>query len=144
MVGIPTMAPQQQKYEVIASDMSWTEAQAACYQRGGHLAVISSQEELYEIAALAEAQGLTRIWIGCHRVNGNLLWETEELIGYDNWGKNEPSYYYNNTPEDYIMIYRQGDQWYYNDSIEDPAGTFPEFYKGILGYACEMDRGAAG
>ena len=63
MVGIPTIAPQQEKYDVIASDMSWSEAQAACYQRGGHLAVISSQEELYEIAALAEAQGLTRVWL---------------------------------------------------------------------------------
>ena len=144
LVSIPTLAPQQEKYEVIPSDMSWTEAQAACYQRGGHLAVISSQEELYEIAALAEAQGLTRIWVGCHRVNGNLLWETEELIGYYNWGKDEPSFYYNNMAEDFIMIYRQGDQWLYNDSVEDPAGLFPDFYSGILGYACELDRGAAG
>ena len=46
--------------------------------------------------------------------------------------------------EDYIMIYRQGDQWLYNDSVEDPAGLYPEFYKGILGYACELDHGAAG
>ena len=144
LVSIPTLAPQQEKYEVIASDLSWTEARNACYQRGGHLAVISSEEELYEIAALAEAQGLTRVWVGCHRVNGTLLWETEELFGYYNWGKNEPSYYYNNIAEDYIMIYRQGDQWYYNDSVEDPAGDYPDFYSGILGYACELDHETAG
>ncbi len=142
VISIPTDAPVQPRYTVVASDLGWTQAQAACAEQGGHLAVISSREELEEIIALAEAQGLTRVWIGCHRENDQLVWENGEESDYYLWAENEPSIwdYYDSVPEDYIMIYREGDQWFYNDNRDDPARDYPEFYSGTMGYVIEFER----
>ncbi len=143
LVIIPTEAPQPlPRYSVIPSDLSWTEALAACREAGGHLAVISSQEELDEITQRAEALGLTCVWVGCHRENGELVWENEEETDFYSWAPNEPSTWdtYDNVPENYIMVYRQGDSWLYNDNRDDPAGDYPAFYSGVMGYACEFER----
>ncbi len=130
------------RYQVTASDLGWSKARAACWDQGGYLAVISSREELNEIAALAEEQGLTYVWIGCHREDETLVWETGETVDYYNWGADEPSKmdYYDFVREDFIMIFRVGDSWYYNDNRDDPAGAFPDFYSGVMGYVCEFDR----
>lgn len=142
VISIPTEAPQQPRYSVVASDLSWTAARAACEEQGGHLVVISSQEELKEVTALAESMGLTRLWIGCHWDNGDLVWENGEETDFFNWAENEPSTwdYYDNVAEDYIMIYRDGDQWLYNDNRDDPAGDYPEYYSGTMGYVVEFER----
>lgn len=130
-----------QRYLVTVSDMSWTQAQAACWEQGGHLAVIRSQEELDEITALAEEQGITRLWIGCRRLNGNLVWENDEEVDFYRWGETEPSYQdsYDGVSEDFIMIYREGDQWFYNDNRNDPAADYPNFYSGTMGFVCEFE-----
>ena len=142
VISIPTDAPQQPRYSVVASDLSWTAARAACEEQGGHLAVISSREELDEITAQAEAMGLTRIWVGCRWENGELVWENGEETDFYNWAPNEPSTwdYYDDVPENYIMIYRDGDQWLYNDNRDDPAGDYPEYYSGTMGYVVEFER----
>ena len=129
------------RYLVTVSDMSWTQAQAACWEQGGHLAVIRSQEELDEVTALAEEQGITRLWIGCRRLNGNLVWETDEEVDFFLWGDTEPSYQdsYDGVSEDFIMIYRVGDEWFYNDNRNDPAADYPDFYRGTMGYVCEFE-----
>ena len=133
---------QAARYAVTLSDMSWTQAQAACWEQGGHLAVISSQEELDEITALAEEQGITRLWIGCRRLNGNLVWESDEEVEFYRWGEGEPSYQdsYDGVSEDFIMIYRVGDEWFYNDNRNDPVADYPNFYSGTMGYVCEMEN----
>ena len=142
VVSVPTNAPlQQPHYRVSVSDAGWNQARKACWEQGGHLAVIRSQDELDEIAALAEAQGLTKVWIGCHREEDRLIWETGENVEFYRWGWNEPSKRdaYDFTREDFVMIYREGDQWYYNDNRDDPAKDYPDFYSGIMGFVCEFD-----
>lgn len=141
-VDIPTEAPVLPRYVVTASDMSWTQAQMTCTEQGGYLAVITSQEELDEITRLAQDQGLTKLWIGCHRLRDELVWESGEDVEFYRWAENEPSKWdsYDNVAEDFIMIYREGDRWLYNDSRNDPAADYPEFYSGFMGFVCEYDR----
>ena len=142
ILSIPTEAPQQPRYAVVKSDLSWTLAREACLEQEGHLATISGPEELAEITKLAEELGLTRIWVGCRWVNNELIWENGEQNEYFVWAENEPSSwdYYDNVPENYIMIYREGDRWLFNDCRDDPAGDYPEFYSGVMGYAIEFER----
>ena len=134
----PTQAPPQ--YTVVSSDMSWLDAQAACRGQGGYLAVISTREEFDQITRLADEQGLTRLWIGCHRENDQLVWETDDPVNFTNWADNEPSNwdYWDNVPEDYVMIYKEDGVWYYNDNRNDPAADYPEYYSGTMGYVCEF------
>lgn len=143
VISIPTEAPKQTRYAVIPSDLSWTLAREACFEQGGHLAVISGPEELAEITKLAEEQNLTRVWIGCRWVNNELIWENGEQTEYFEWAENEPSSWdaYDNVPENYIMIFREGDRWLFNDNRNDPAGDYPEFYSGTMGYAIEFEHG---
>ena len=141
VVIIPSPSPQLPRFTVTAANLSWTEAREACYQLGGHLAVVRNSEDLAQIAALAEAKGLTRIWVGCRRVQGQLVWETEAEVDYYNWLPGEPTVWdsYDNVPEDYLMLVREGSTWYYNDNRNDPAGDYPDFYNGVMGYACEFE-----
>jgi hypothetical protein len=38
------------------------------------------------------------------------------------------------------MIYRDGDEWYYNDNRNDPAADYPQYYSGTMGYVCEFEN----
>ena len=138
----PEPTPIVSTYQVIVSDDSWTEARVACKNMGGHLAVISDMDELNQIIALAEEAGITRLWVGCHRENGNLVFETDEYPVFDIWDHEggEPSYWdsYDGEEENYVMLWLRDGGWYYNDSREDPAGEFPDWYSGSMGYVCEF------
>ena len=137
----PEPTPVVSTYRVVVSDDSWTEARVACRNSGGHLAVISDREELDQIIALAEEAGVTRLWVGCHRENGNLVFETDEYPEFDIWDHEggEPSYWdsYDGEEENFVMLWLRDGGWYYNDSREDPAGEFPDWYSGSMGYVCE-------
>lgn len=127
-------------YQVIWSDMSWTEARDACVDMGGHLVVINDQEELNQVVALMNAEGLTRAWIGGHRENDEIVWETGEAVDFYPWGAGEPSYRdsYDDVEENYLMLwYLNG--WVYNDSRNDPVADYPQWYSGAIGYVCEIE-----
>lgn len=132
--------PKESTYQLFVEDVSWTEARDRCAERGGHLAVISSMEELNRVVALAEEAGISRIWIGCHRENGTLVWENSEEVMFYAWDVGEPSYEdgYDGAAEDYIMLWNH-DGWVYNDSRNDPVADYPEWYSGTIGYVCEFE-----
>lgn len=137
----PTDAPAAEpSYQVIKEDVSWTQAQEKCAQLGGHLAVITSREEFDKLTAMAEEAGVSRIWIGCHRENGSFVWENGASVDFYNWAEGEPSVTdsYDGAAEDYVMLWNDGG-WVYNDSRNDPAGEFPEWYSGTIGYICQFD-----
>ena len=118
--------------------MSWTQAQRKCADLGGHLVVINDEEELQEVIRLAEEAGISRVWIGCHRVNGEEIWETGE--GIYRWAPGEPTYVDTNdrVAEDYVMLWDHNG-WAYNDNRDDPCADYPEFYSGTMGYICEFE-----
>lgn len=135
-----TPEPAEPSYELTLSNSSWEQAQALCKAEGGHLAVISSAEELAEITALAEEAGAKFVWIGLHREAGELKWVTGESVDYYVWGSGEPSVTDSDgTPEDYVLLWHTDSGWIYNDCRNDPAAAYPSVYGGKLAYACEYD-----
>lgn len=138
-----TAAPETAKehsYEIFLEDVSWTEARDRCIAMGGHLVVISSETEFYKVADMAEEIGASRVWVGCHRIDGTLVWENTDPVNYYPWADGEPSYYDSgdDVEENYIMMWdRWG--WQYNDSRDDPVADYPEMYSGVTAYVCEYE-----
>lgn len=134
-------APKSSTYEIFKEDISWTAARDKCIEMGGHLAVISTQEEFDRVVAIAKTQGVEKLWIGCQRVNGNMVWVTDDLVEYYPWAKGEPTGYdsFDGAAEDYVLLWNNNG-WYYNDSRNDPAAEFPQWYSGTIGYICEFEE----
>ena len=138
----PTPTPKPEPtYEVVKADVSWADAEAAAEAKGGHLVVIDSAEKWTRIAQLADESGLTYVWIGLHRTDsGELAWVKDNVDPVYNWASGEPSVHdTNGAAEDYVLITRTNSGWYYNDCIGDPAGRYPQFYSGKIGYIIEID-----
>ena len=126
-------------YEAIRADVSWLEAQQAAIARGGQLVTINNAEELQQVIDLANQAGFDRIWIGCHRVDGNLVWESGEDVTFYQWDNGEPSYTDggDGAIEDYVMLWNLNGRWVYNDSRENPLTNFYGMYGGRIGYIVE-------
>ncbi len=138
----PTPTPKPEPtYEVVTADVSWADAEAAAEAKGGHLVVIDSAEKWTRVAQLADESGLTYVWIGLHRTDsGELAWVKDNVDPVYNWAPGEPSVHdTNGAAEDYVLITRTNSGWYYNDCIGDPAGRYPQFYSGKIGYIIEID-----
>ncbi len=133
----PSETPREHGYELVIEDVSWTEAAEKCKEMGGHLVTINTQDEFDTVVKMAEEAGVPRIWIGCHRVDGELVWENDET-GIEVWAKGEPSYVDINdqVAEDYIMLW-DNNGWGYNDNRNDPIADYPEWYSGTVGFICE-------
>ena len=95
-----------------------------------------------DLAAAIGKAGLARAWIGGRRVDGLYTWETDEYISYYPWDQGEPSEKdaYDGAPEDFIMLWNHNG-WCYNDSRQNPAGDFPEYYSGSIGFVVEYGVG---
>lgn len=133
--------PAEHTYQFFREDRSWTDAQQACRDKGGYLAVVTSEEELNKIIELALANGVEKVWLGCHRENGQLVWENNETVTFYAWGPGEPSRFDagDNVAEDYLLLWRLNGAWVYNDSRNDPVHDYPGMYSGQIGYVCEFD-----
>jgi Lectin C-type domain. len=139
IISDPKSEVQNGTYTLYIEDLSWTAAQEKCASMGGHLVTISNQEELDKVISMAEEQGIEKVWIGCHRENGKLVWENYETIDFYKWGKGEPSEYDkgDNVSEDYVMLWKFNGEWVYNDSRNDPVADYPAMYSGKIAYVCE-------
>ena len=135
--------PPEHSYQVIKDNVSWTKAAAACTRLGGHLAIINTEEEFNEVTRLCDAQGLTYVWIGAHRVGGVEKWENGSDLtdGFVRWARGEPTYIDRNdqVAEDYIMLWKNNGTWAYNDNRDDPYADYPYMFEGIIGYVCEFN-----
>jgi hypothetical protein len=77
--------------------------------RPGHLATISSPEEMATVAELAGTPG--RYWLGASRdanVAGGMSWVTGEPFSYDNWASPGEALFVDNTPLGAQMIASPG------------------------------------
>ena len=138
----PTPTPKPEPtYEVVKADVSWADAEAAAEAKGGHLVVIDSAEKWTRVAQLADESGLTYVWIGLYRADsGELAWVKDNIDPVYNWAAGEPSVRDTiGAAENYVLIARRSDGWYYNDCIGDPAAKYPQFYGGKTGYIIEID-----
>ena len=137
--------PQEHSYSFHKEDISWTDAQAKCREMGGHLVVISNEEELKTVIQMAEQSGIEKVWVGCHREydeqrNERLIWENNENVDFYVWGRGEPSRFDSGdrVAEDYLLLWRFNGAWVYNDSRNDPVRDYPAMYSGQIGYICEI------
>ena len=134
------------RYELIAGDVSWTEANDECIRRGGHLVTIGSQQEMDEMVRMAEAAGLKYVWIGGYTsVRDNVAyghWVTGEPFSYTAWYPGEPSRNdADGTPEFYLMLWKVGDEWSWNDQRNDViTNTGFTYFIGKTGYICEYEE----
>ena len=135
--------PQSDKYKVWDVELNWYDAKAYCESIGGHLATITSAEELTNILKLLESHSSIEFyWLGgTDQVNeGQWKWITGEKWEYTNWDieNGEPNQY-NGTEEDYLQLYnyysRKRGTW--NDLLPtSPNNLTPKY-----GFICELDTG---
>ena len=138
--------PDEHKYELIVSDVTWSEAESLCEEKGGHLASIICYEErdkieeyLREISA-DQMNVPYQIWLGAYAENGGFTWVTGEGPGFSNWNSGEPSGVDPNTgvEENYLDMYYSSDtgNWVWQDVPEDIS----EYWSGHIAYLCEWER----
>ena len=134
-------------YELIDVGLTWYDARDICYKSGGHLAVITSDEEQKEISRLLVEGKKNNYWIGGYQRGDSFSWITGEEWNYDKWAPNQPDT--DSIEQECVMIYRLDNpntrsteilgDW--NDlafSGEYEDETF--FGLDNFGFICEWDR----
>jgi hypothetical protein len=76
-------------YRAVPGGFTWAAAQTECEAQGGHLASVTSLDELNFLSTRIEG----RAWIGASDVasEGAFTWVTGEPFGFTAWGTGEPS-----------------------------------------------------
>lgn len=122
------------EYEVVRADVTWKEAKKAARERGGHLAVITSQEEEDTVEALIEENdSLYTVWLGSKYRGGTYRWITNEEFSYENWAAGEPN---NETGDEaYMDMYQKDGIWRWNDVPNEIS----QYYSGKMGYVIEWE-----
>lgn len=102
------------KYEINYNKMTWHEHEAEARKRGGHLASITSRDELNELAQFWSRRNIWwGLWIGgkrtahTHHRDGSGYswgWTDGSSWKFSNWHRGEP----NNIREKHTQIYRNG------------------------------------
>lgn len=135
------------RYELVRSNVSWTAANEECMRRGGHLATITSQEEMDTIISMAEEQGMRYLWLGGYTsVRGRQAfghWVTGERFDFQPWYPGEPSRTdVDGTPEVYILLWKPKSDgpWSFND-VHGSAFEDREMRSHVdaEGYVCEWE-----
>ena len=145
------------RYEVFREDVSWTQAQEKCKQKGGYLAVLTSQEEFDEVSQLIKNVGYQNcsIWVGgsskystqtgFYWIAPDAQYNMIETSFLPFWMDGEPSYtgYTESgqsvTEDSVSMLYNSAkDRFYLNDAPDDILSAAPS-YAGIIAYVCEWD-----
>ena len=128
------------KYQRFDNGMTWDEAEAYCESLGGHLAVITSEEEQQVVASLAYTGSKNNYWIGGRwNSDGEFAWVTDEPFEYTAWSGGEP----NNGEgiEDAIMMWSSDGAW--NDLPSDCQAAFeedkPDYGTENFGFICEWE-----
>ncbi|MFK8103032.1 MAG: Calx-beta domain-containing protein [Saprospiraceae bacterium] len=112
------------------NNFSWSAAEAAAHDAGGHIAVINSHEEneFLRTNILAPA-----VWIGFtdEAQEGHFRWVTGETVDYTNWASGDPNDYgINVSGADYTVLLSSG-EWrdrnggeHYEILVEIPCATY--------------------
>ena len=80
-------------YAVYDVSINWNDAKAYCESIGGHLAVITSENEQNFISKTISNANYTKdmYWLGGYEANGKWNWITGENFKYTNWNPLEPT-----------------------------------------------------
>ncbi len=136
-------------YEYVVKDVSWQQAEIEAEEAGGHLAIITDEEEYYKVCEVADESGLTYIWLGA-RIDSTSddwnEWIDGEEWTYDNWYPDEPSKVdaNDNVDELYLCMWNakyNGNEigWTFNDQRNDMVADFSSV-SGRIGYIIEFEE----
>ncbi|MBQ6240080.1 MAG: hypothetical protein IJK56_06950 [Firmicutes bacterium] len=139
----PAEETAQSRYRLVDVSLPYEEAQASCERAGGHLAVVTSQDENNVLSSLLYGSAAKNCYLlGASRdENGYFAWITGEPFDYTNWGVDEPS----SDEENLLMIYgaETGSGKYVGDWNDVVYGSESEFYMADnIGYICEWEADA--
>lgn len=124
------------RYEVVSERKTWSEAQAACEEKGGYLATVTNEEEFKKVLEVAEASDRKVLWLGAKRESdNNFAWITKETFSYTSWLSGEPNNEGGN--ENYLVMFLVNDQWVWADVPEDLS---PYYSEAQVGYICEYNE----
>ncbi len=135
------------KYKLIDTGLTWNEAESYCESMGGHLAIITTEEEQKIIENLLQGGTKNSYWIGGYKSGNSWVWLNGEKFSYTNWAPGQPD---NNTSsgkgENHLMIYRvanpnsKGSAFgLWNDLYHNgTCGTQPFFGLDDFGFICEF------
>lgn len=95
------------KYILFDYSLNWNDAEQFAESIGGHLAVITSDEEQKAINNLIIQGNKNLYWIGLHDcdINGSYNWVTDNELNYTNWANGEPNNDGASSNEIYVQIY---------------------------------------
>ena len=130
-VGVNVLNIGDHSYACYFGCESWEQARDYCYSVGGHLAVISSQEENDAVYAFIRYCGYDHGYIGYSDVDqeGVWSWVDGDSSDYTNWTPGEPNAFTAN--ENYAVITDNG---FWNDGDFGPRDD-----SGIVCYVCEWN-----
>jgi hypothetical protein len=119
-------------YLVSTEDLSWQDAKRRCEELGGHLAVITTQEEQAFVTQLAAGRYL---FLGATDAEAEDVWEwiTGEPFTYTAWMSGQPNNY--GGEEHYLATYDDG-EWV------DVAADGDDFWM-PTGFICEWEGAVA-
>ncbi len=135
------------RYELVKEALTWEEAARRCQEMGGHLATITSRDEMDKIISLAEANDVKYIWLGgytSYDSYGNVFghWVTGEDFSFQAWSAKEPSRVdLDGMPEWYIMLWNieAFGGWCWNDQRNDPLSVAAQMAPN-MGFVCEFEN----
>ncbi|KAK5970502.1 Fibrinogen C-terminal domain-containing protein [Trichostrongylus colubriformis] len=70
--------------------MSWSDSEAFCSARGGHLTSIHNQIDNTAVRSLGENTGCTSYWMGGQCNSGNCTWTDDSKFDFNNWSPEQP------------------------------------------------------
>lgn len=140
-------ASHSSRYELIKEALTWEEATRRCQERGGHLATITSQAEMDQLTAMADAQDVRFVWLGGYTSyddDGSVFghWVTGEPFSFEAWCVDEPSRVdLDGTEEWYIMLWNIPSLggWTWNDQRNDPLEAVASMDQ-HMGFICEYEN----
>lgn len=136
------------RFEVYSGMLTWSEAQAKCKAKGGHLAYIKSKADYDAVmAAIKKADsGLIYLWVGGKTTitdsGVKASWtdgsSTRYLDDEKLWFGHEPSGKDGDIREPYMMLWNpNGERWSFNDNSDSCVKIYSS---GTMGYVCEFDE----
>ena len=136
------------RFVVYTGMYTWSQAQAQCEEKGGHLAYIKSAADYQAVMdAIDEADSsLSYLWVGGRTSisdSGSVTarWNDGTATTYlDNeslWFGSEPSGRDGDIREPYMMLWNLGDGWSFNDNSDSCVDLYES---GSMGYICEFDH----
>ena len=132
-------------YQLFEIGIEWYDARDVCEQAGGHLAVITSEEEQEFINSLLEEGTRNNYWLGGSRDGEPFSWITGEPWVYEHWAENQPD----SMEKDVLMAYRVDNP---NTNSLEELGEWQEhsytgewgieefFFMNHFGFICEWEK----